>query len=65
MGEGKEESEAPGRGEGRFLIEIPKKGVSQAVGGGEGLGGAGVFAGNLGGWGLNIFFGSEIPTKLK
>ena len=58
-GEGKDESEAPGRGGGgRFLIENPKKGGGLLGGGGGGGGTRGLegVCGELGGRGLNIFF---------
>ena len=62
LGEGKGESEAPGRGGGRCFIENPRRGGSPTRGGG----GAGrVSAGNLGGGGLNTFFGAEMPTKVR
>ena len=60
-GEVKEESEAPGRGEGRIFIENPKKGGLPDGGGPKGLGGV---CGELGGRGAKyFFFGAEMPTK--
>ena len=56
--EGKEESEAPGRGGGRFSTENPRR-KGGLPGGGRGLEGV---CGELGG-GVNIFFGAEMPTK--
>ena len=54
-GEGKGKSGATGRGGGSvFLIENPRRGVSQR----GGARGPGVSAGNLGG--VNIFFGAEM-----
>ena len=48
------------------FIESPKRGGGGLVGARGGGGGAGrVFAGNLGGGVVNIFFRAEIPTKEK
>ena len=51
-GEGKGESEAPGRGGGRFFIENPRRGGGSPTRGGGGGGGAGrLSAGNFRGGG--------------
>ena len=60
LGEGKGESEALGGGAGRFFIENRRRG-----GGSPRRVGAGVFAGNRGGGGLNFFFsGSKLPPSM-
>ena len=58
-GEGKGESEAPGRGGGSVFIENPRRGSRKRGGGGEWP----VSAGNLGGGAKYFFFGPETPAK--
>ena len=55
LGEGKGESEAPGRGGVRIFIENPRRGCLRAGRGGGGRGWKGD-SGKLGGGGLNFFF---------
>ena len=63
-GEGKMDSDAPGRGGGDdFFFENPRRGGSS---GRVRAGGRRVFAGNVGGrGGLFFFFGAEIPTRIN
>ena len=64
-GEGKGESEAPGRGGGSvFFMDNPRRGALPNGGGGRGAGR--VFAGNLGGGGAKYFFlRAVIPTRIS
>ena len=64
LGGGKGESEAPGGGWERFLMENPRRGVSWVGGGGGPRGRESVCGEFCGGGGLSIFFGAEIPTKI-
>ena len=48
---------------GRVFIENPRRGGGSRSRGGRGRGAWRVSVRNLGGGGLNIFFGAEIPTK--
>ena len=62
-GEGKGESEAPGRWGGDFLLKIPGGGSPSRVGAG-GRGAGRVFAGIFGGGGVNIFFWGRISHQV-
>ena len=63
-GEGKRESEAPGRG-GGDLLKIPGGGCLPGGLGRGGEGPGGCLRGFWGGGAKYFFFGAEIPTKLK
>ena len=64
FGEGEWESEVPGGGGDRLLIENPRGGGVPGEGGAEGPGGYLQRTGECGGWAKH-FFGAETSTKLE